>query len=510
MVKRNSSILKSLLFRCLCCLFSLLILYEIGLSQWEDAVVQRLTEDFFPNALKGFLYIDSNDKLHLFYKQAKQTHRPFFGWWVLYITKEKGKSWSELDTIEQLEDKLLYYEPDSDIIHAAYIQVYLDTIRLYYTNSSLNWEPVMADSTGRGYRYLGIQLDSLGNVHLLWNYDYPIDTTGYRYYKVMYATNCSGGWVTQKVSPPLPLGYTESAPSYLSVERNGIAHIIFRHNYIYHYHNRSPGDSVWIVDTLSADKYGAPWNAKIPLVVDGDGGMHLLTGRFVSFVDSYYVYYSYRESMEQPWGEPELVGESGAGYEIFIDQQKDVRILWKKRDHRVILGTIFYATKKNGIWESTMILDNEPYWSEDCSFVIDSEGKGHLVFNGHFDSSCVHDSTSEIYYLGESISWVDTTSDKKGLKFELFQNYPNPFNSSTSIQYSVSSDQSQPIPTTLKIYNILGEEVRTLVDGKKKPKEYKVLWDGKDKKGKEVSSGVYFYKLSSGDFHQTKKLVLIK
>jgi hypothetical protein len=98
-------------------------------------------------------------------------------------------------------------------------------------------------------------------------------------------------------------------------------------------------------------------------------------------------------------------------------------------------------------------------------------------------------------------------------RFSLSANYPNPFNPTTVIHYTVGSPQSavrRSIPTTLKIYNVLGQLVKTLVDEPKVPGTYEVVWDGKDKNGNEVASGVYFYKLEAGSFTQTKKMVLLK
>ncbi|MFQ6031434.1 MAG: T9SS type A sorting domain-containing protein, partial [Candidatus Zixiibacteriota bacterium] len=93
---------------------------------------------------------------------------------------------------------------------------------------------------------------------------------------------------------------------------------------------------------------------------------------------------------------------------------------------------------------------------------------------------------------------------------KLFQNYPNPFNPNTSIQYTVSRRQTRPIHTTLKIYNIRGQLVRILVDEEKTGGDYRVLWDGRDAEGKAASSGIYFYKLTTGSSSEVKKMVLLK
>ncbi|MFQ6092861.1 MAG: S8 family serine peptidase [bacterium] len=95
-------------------------------------------------------------------------------------------------------------------------------------------------------------------------------------------------------------------------------------------------------------------------------------------------------------------------------------------------------------------------------------------------------------------------------EYFLSQNYPNPFNPLTSIQYSVVGDQFPPY-VTLKIYNLLGQEVRTLVDRAQEPGYYAVTWDGRDGNGDQVSSGVYFYRLTAGvTFTATKRMVLLK
>jgi hypothetical protein len=94
-------------------------------------------------------------------------------------------------------------------------------------------------------------------------------------------------------------------------------------------------------------------------------------------------------------------------------------------------------------------------------------------------------------------------------QFSLSQNYPNPFNPATRIQYTV--DRRRILARTiLKIYNIKGQLVRTLVDEPQEAGEYRILWDGKSDDGKDVASGIYLYELKVGDYSQTKKMVLIR
>ena len=97
--------------------------------------------------------------------------------------------------------------------------------------------------------------------------------------------------------------------------------------------------------------------------------------------------------------------------------------------------------------------------------------------------------------------------------FQLYQNYPNPFNSTTVIGYSVPEIDSEERlrRTTLRIYNILGQEVKTLVDNIQDPGGYQAAWDGRDDVGRAVASGIYFCRLTTGaNLYDMRKLVLLK
>jgi len=86
-------------------------------------------------------------------------------------------------------------------------------------------------------------------------------------------------------------------------------------------------------------------------------------------------------------------------------------------------------------------------------------------------------------------------------KFSLYQNYPNPFNPNTTIEFIIP----QPSRVNLKVYNLLGQEVRTLVNEMKESGTYKVNFDAK-----QLSNGVYIYKLEVGNFKQARKMILMK
>jgi hypothetical protein len=92
------------------------------------------------------------------------------------------------------------------------------------------------------------------------------------------------------------------------------------------------------------------------------------------------------------------------------------------------------------------------------------------------------------------------------MEYRLEQNYPNPFNPETEIRFQLP----QAGLVVIKIFNILGEEIRTLADAQYDAGYHRVRWDGKDKNGKSVASGVYLYQLRAGRFSQVKKMSFIR
>jgi hypothetical protein len=100
----------------------------------------------------------------------------------------------------------------------------------------------------------------------------------------------------------------------------------------------------------------------------------------------------------------------------------------------------------------------------------------------------------------------ETGGREKPSEFALSQNYPNPFNPATKIEFTISKSGY----VSLRIYDILGRKVRTLVSEHLSSGYKSVLWDGKNAVGKDVASGIYFYQLRIGDFSEAKKMLLLK
>jgi photosystem II stability/assembly factor-like uncharacterized protein len=133
------------------------------------------------------------------------------------------------------------------------------------------------------------------------------------------------------------------------------------------------------------------------------------------------------------------------------------------------------------------------FLNENTGFIIGEDGIIMKTTNG--GNVFVHNNTNEI-------------PDK----YSLYQNYPNPFNPTTKIKFDIPTENKFPLSkgglkgvVSLKIYDITGREIQTLVNEKLIPGTYEITFDGSN-----YASGVYFYQLKSGDFVNTKKLILLK
>ena len=110
---------------------------------------------------------------------------------------------------------------------------------------------------------------------------------------------------------------------------------------------------------------------------------------------------------------------------------------------------------------------------------------------------------------GAGAVWVFTYSNVQGVhdltnapfSYHLSENYPNPFNPTTQISYTLAKASN----VTLNVYNVLGLQIATLVNGKNEPGEHSVRWNAAN-----IPSGVYFFRIVAGEFVQTKKMVLMK
>ncbi len=186
----------------------------------------------------------------------------------------------------------------------------------------------------------------------------------------------------------------------------------------------------------------------------------------------------------------------------------------------VELTSFSYDINENGInlnWNTATELNNNGFEIQRSFDGSDFSTIGFV--KGHGTSSEEHNYTYidnpgsngavTLYYRLKQLDYNGSSDFSKVLTvaydvprvFNLSQNYPNPFNPSTVIKYGIAKTSD----VSLKIYNSIGQEVAELVKGQKEPGTYKVQFDAKN-----LSSGVYFYKLKAGDFISIKKMIVLK
>ena len=346
----------------------------------------------------------------------------------------------------------------------------------YSADSGSSWMPNVRvnDHPEADQMMADIAVDREGTIYVVWkDFRSGVKYDLYSAYSVDRGSTWTQNFV--KVNNDDIDGYVVNYPS-LVVDSNGGLSVVWtycgRHTGGVYFSRSGNGGWSWTrtvkVNTDSIYQYSDPC-----LSIDAQGRLYVAWHALAVYPDSFHIYFSMSQDSGRTWLSPN----------IQVDEMD-----WGAL--RPSLGAI-----KNG----------ELYiaWDE----VKDSTGGADI----YFSSDTVFSGIEE---------WRDNPAVIRD--FRLYQNYPNPFNSSTTLNYTLPQvigdrfkvkgghNTSHLIPVTLKIYNILGQEVRTLVDKKQYPGHYEVRWNGKDEQGKELTSGVYLYQLDVGGYRVTKKLVFLR
>jgi len=163
---------------------------------------------------------------------------------------------------------------------------------------------------------------------------------------------------------------------------------------------------------------------------------------------------------------------------------------------RVTLNT-FYAAAEAGILKST---DFGQTWTI-YNNGLPTTSVTSMVISPYSDTLYVSTETHGVLKVWDFITDVTDSRDFIPHEFVLAQNYPNPFNPSTAIRYELP----ERALVTLTVYNVLGQEVASLVNEERESGTHRVQFDGTG-----LASGVYLYRLRAGGYFETKKLVLLK
>jgi hypothetical protein len=332
-------------------------------------------------------------------------------------------------------------------------------------------------------------------VHVVWR-----DTRDGNY-EIYYKRSADGG-ITWDFDARLT---SNSAVSYLpSVSASGsVVHVVW-------YDNRDGNDEIYY--KRSADG-GITWGSDARLTSDPSVSGYpsvSVSGSVVHVVwrdyrdGNFEIYYKRSTDGGVSWGSDTRLTSNSAVSDLpsVSVSGSVVHLVW--RDDRDGNQEIYYKRS----------IDGGISWSSDTRLTSNSSVK--LYSSVSVSDSVVHvawtdtrDGNYEIYYKRNptgNIVGVKIISSEIPEEFSLSQNYPNPFNPGTNIKFTIPKSGL----VTLKVYDVLGNEIATLVDEYKPVGSYEVKFDVGQDSSPDMASGIYFYKLQAGNYIETKKMILLK
>ena len=199
-------------------------------------------------------------------------------------------------------------------------------------------------------------------------------------------------------------------------------------------------------------------------------------------------------------------GSTGNILNLAIDNPSD--LLYFKGGNTEVAGWSGIVTMVDPAMQPVTPPDLPPSGTGSVVFTFDVDlgaAAGDLGYIDIWLTTMTGDSALvEVELVAGTVTGAETNTTPKVAI--LYQNYPNPFNPSTSIEFSLPAREK----VSLKVFDVSGRLVRTLVDGPLSDGVHRYTWDGRNQRGSSVSSGVYFYVLRSETIRQSRKAVLLR
>ena len=181
-----------------------------------------------------------------------------------------------------------------------------------------------------------------------------------------------------------------------------------------------------------------------------------------------------------------------------------INIQWVAYDNREVDSVSIYYSQNAGV-DFSLLASSEPNDSSYTWIAPDISSDSCLVRVVAFDPGLLtgEDASDAIF----TIKTVSTDGELPAVTYALSQNFPNPFNPTTTIHYDVKAGGGQ---VSLRVFDVSGRLVRTLVDGDQTEGARSIVWNGTNDRGQRVASGIYFYRMTATGFTETKKMVLLR
>lgn len=264
------------------------------------------------------------------------------------------------------------------------------------------------------------------------------------------------------------------------------------------------GNQLW-TKTIGESNY-KNWGNSI--CMNSENGFYISGNADITYYNLYDVYVTKTDSMgNYNWGK--RIGEGTLydyGNSVLLYPDSGLLICGTTKSVQSGNDVYLIRTNQNGdVVKKYIYSDSKSEWANSGCLTNDSK---YYVVTGHTNST----GAGKFDVLFLKIPVASLLSDiiepaEISENFILMQNYPNPFNPTTKIDYNLD----KPGNVTLRIFNVQGQEIKTLVNNQHQSIGIKsVLWDGSDNKGYEVSSGIYFYILQTDKCIQTRKMIMMQ
>lgn len=340
-----------------------------------------------------------------------------------------------------------------------------------------------------------LRKDSKNRLHLIWRASDTVKGARF-YYRI--EENCT--WSEIKELPFKTADYD------FIFDKNDRLHIVilrpdysggYDENSVFYRFSDDYGET-WS-DSVLVHKSGRQNAIKVQILLDQKNNIHILWTKnlYGNNLGGEAIYHSY-SSDGIKWSEPkDAAPRSDDGFLYFsaaVDNNNRIHLIYDLWKSFLLNPTkLCYTYWDGAAWSVPEDLFNDGEWP---SIEIDSASYLHLLYvnvmNGHK------------YYTKTTKPLITLVGEKENTvpnKFELYQNYPNPFNPTTIIHYEIPNDGL----VTLKVYDELGREVKTLVNLYQNKGRYDINFNASN-----LASGIYFYQLRSGSYISAKKMLLLK
>jgi len=478
------------------------------------------------------LIVDESDLVSFFYVSRGSNTDSLF----LATSSNSGQDWSDrelISTHNHITNNSYYAQgPTATIDDSGYVHVvypyrgapiyhsswasYPPSHINYVTNESGEWvttvdvindnaiQTAEGNATTVSYLYWPAIL-SLNNMEHLATYDYAWFSTKSH---VVYSERAANGeWAEGAALVTYERGAIDKYTIYTStiVTDQTNIHSLWFNRYTGELKSKTNSAGVWgeeeVIHTSSYAIDG-PGTTYSMSAISGNGKSQVVMGR-----------------MENAWAYNELFlaendGESWTVDRIPLTDSTNSVTSYEKNDTTNIFyrayhqnnGTYSYkylTHTENGFTEPAVVSFGE---EKNISIIIVTEHSADPLIYQYYDID------KGMYYLcsGEIgnlvVTDVDETNDYTPSDYSLKQNYPNPFNPATTIDFHVPETGL----VTIKIYDVLGQLLKTLVDEVKSEGSYSIMWNGKDENKKSAVSGIYIYQMTANNYKSSKKMITLK